>query len=80
VEWSKNAACQGAEPEQFFPVGTGGASMREINAAKAVCRRCSVIDECRDFAFQTRQPFGVWGGTDEEERRALWAGERVAVG
>jgi WhiB family redox-sensing transcriptional regulator len=80
VEWSQRAACLGAEPEQFFPVGTGGASLREVTAAKAVCHRCSVIVECRDYALETRQSFGVWGGMDEDERRAVWAQERVAVG
>lgn len=81
MEWSNRAACLTAEPEQFFPVGTGGASLRETDAAKAVCGRCPVIGECRDYALSTRQPFGVWGGLDEEERRALVAGRApVAVG
>ena len=41
--------------------------------AKRVCAGCEVVVECRDYALATRQPFGVWGGLDEEERRA-WAG------
>ena len=27
--------------------------------------------ECLDFALKTRQAFGIWGGTTEDERRAL---------
>jgi WhiB family redox-sensing transcriptional regulator len=76
VDWSNRAACLGAEPELFFPIGSGGAAIDEITAAKAVCATCAVLDECRDYALRTRQPFGVWGGLDEEQRRALWVTER----
>lgn len=71
MQWSNRAACLSAEPEQFFPVGAGRAASWETEAAKAICGGCSVITECRDYALETRQPFGVWGGLDEEERRAL---------
>jgi WhiB family redox-sensing transcriptional regulator len=79
VEWSDRAACLTAEPELFFPIGAGEASRAEIDAAKVVCARCSVIDDCRDYALATRQPHGVWGGLDEEERRALIAPRPVAT-
>ena len=71
MEWSDRAACLTAEPEVFFPIGTGEPALRETAAAKAVCAGCIVIDECRDYALTSRQPHGVWGGLDEEERRAL---------
>lgn len=76
MEWSNRAACLGAEPELFFPVGIGGAAIDEVTAAKAVCATCAVLDECREYALRTRQPFGVWGGLDEEQRRARWADDR----
>jgi WhiB family redox-sensing transcriptional regulator len=72
VEWSDRAACLSAEPETFFPVGSTGVALDEVAAAKAICSRCSVVDACRDYAVSSRQPFGVWGGLDEEERRVLW--------
>ena len=74
MEWSKQAACLSAEPELFFPVGTSGGALDDVTAAKAVCARCTVIEDCRGYALRTRQPFGVWGGLDEDERRAIWAG------
>jgi len=81
VDWTSRGACLSAEPEQFFPVGTAGPSLREITTAKEICGRCPVIGECRDYAFETRQPFGIWGGMDEEERRAeLARRDLVAVG
>lgn len=71
MEWSDRAACLAAEPEQFFPVGAGGAAGWETAAAKAICGGCDVLTQCRDYALETRQPFGVWGGLDEDERRVL---------
>ena len=80
MEWSKRAACLTAEPELFFPIGAGEASSREVAAAKAVCGGCAVVDDCRDYALTTRQPHGVWGGLDEEERRAMHARQVAPVG
>ena len=74
MEWSNEAACLTAEPEQFFPIGSGGGALDEISAAKAICAGCAVLTECREYALSTRQPFGVWGGLDEEQRRAIWMG------
>ena len=78
MEWSDQAACLAAEPEQFFPIGSGGAADWETASAKAVCRTCSVLDACRDYALRTRQTFGVWGGLDEEERRAILRDRQAA--
>lgn len=74
MDWTQRAACMNAEPELFFPIGSAGGAVDDITAAKAVCARCSVLGDCRDYALRTRQPFGVWGGLDEEQRRAIWTG------
>src|SRR4051812_35915525 len=78
-DWADRAPCSSAEPEQFCPVGGAAAARWETTAAKQVCARCAVITECRDYALVTRQPFGVWGGLDEEERRAVLAQGPMAV-
>ena len=39
--------------------------------AKAVCRRCSVTESCLQWAIESGQDAGVWGGMSEDERRAL---------
>lgn len=77
MDWSNRAACLRAEPEVFFPVGSGGVALDEITAAKAICASCAVLAECREYALSSRQPFGVWGGLDEEQRRAIWAGHQL---
>ena len=69
--WRDEAACRDASPELFFPIGTTGPAIEEIDAAKAVCAYCPVQPQCLEFALLTQQEFGVWGGTTEEERRRL---------
>ncbi|MGH8896092.1 MAG: WhiB family transcriptional regulator [Egibacteraceae bacterium] len=68
--WRGKAACLDIDPEWFFPVGATGQALAQIEQAKAVCRRCPVIDECLEWALQTKQNDGVWGGMSEDERRA----------
>jgi WhiB family redox-sensing transcriptional regulator len=75
-DWRRRAACRLMPAELFFPVGTA-AAVEEIESAKAVCADCAVAPECLEFALTTRQEFGVWGGLDEEERRALLKGRRA---
>lgn len=42
-----------------------------IQAAKSVCRVCPVQRECLDWAVETDQDFGVWGGATERERKIM---------
>ena len=69
--WRDQAACRDEDPELFFPAGTTGAALDRIQAAKSVCRSCPVQRPCLQFALETNQDSGVWGGTDEQERRRL---------
>ena len=70
-QWRSAAACGNVDSALFFPAGTTGAAAKEVNEAKAVCATCSVRSPCLQFALTTNQEFGVWGGSDEKERRAL---------
>lgn len=47
--------------------------------AKAVCQVCPVVGECRAYALQIREPYGIWGGLTETERRRSIAAESEAV-
>jgi WhiB family transcriptional regulator, redox-sensing transcriptional regulator len=75
----EQAACLTADPELFFPVAGGGAGMAEIARAKVVCGRCPVRSQCLDFAIETGQAHGVWGGTTVDERRAIASRRRRAL-
>ena len=70
-EWRQRALCRDTEPDLFFPIGTTGSAIEQIEAAKAVCGECQVRGLCLEFALATNQESGIWGGTSEEERRKL---------
>lgn len=78
ADWRRRAACRLMPADMFFPVGTSGMAVEEVQAAKAVCGGCDVSVPCLDFALETRQEFGVWGGTDEDERREILRRSRAA--
>jgi WhiB family redox-sensing transcriptional regulator len=69
--WRDQAACRSCDPELFFPSGSTGAALDQIRAATSICRSCPVQRPCLQFALETNQEAGIWGGTDEEERRKL---------
>jgi WhiB family redox-sensing transcriptional regulator len=69
--WRSRSLCRDSNPDLFFPIGATGTALAQIEAAKDVCRACPVTRECLEFALETNQEAGVWGGTTEEERRAM---------
>ncbi|MEU0335198.1 WhiB family transcriptional regulator [Streptomyces sp. NPDC006193] len=69
--WRDHAACRHEDPDLFFPIGTTGPAQVQAQQAKAVCHRCPVRKQCLDWALDTAQSIGVWGGTTEVERQAL---------
>jgi WhiB family transcriptional regulator, redox-sensing transcriptional regulator len=70
-QWRSKAACLDENTERFFPIGTSGPAVDQAEEAKAVCRRCPVITQCLNWALETGQHDGIWGGMTEDERRAL---------
>ena len=68
--WMSRGACQGEDPELFFPITAVGPALTQVFAAKAVCFRCAVRARCLSYALATGQA-GVWGGTTQEERHAM---------
>lgn len=77
-EWQQRAACREAASAVFFhpELERGAAKRRRVERAKAVCQRCPVIMECRRQSIRLEEPYGVWGGLDEAERRQAIARRR----
>ena len=71
MDWRHRAACRDEDPELFFPSGNTGPALLQIEEARAVCRRCEVVDECLQWALESGLDAGVWGAMSEVERRAL---------
>jgi WhiB family redox-sensing transcriptional regulator len=70
-DWRAFSACRDTDPDLFFPVGTTGPAIEQIEMAKTVCGGCDARQPCLEFALTTNQDSGIWGGTSEEERRKL---------
>ncbi|MER7133883.1 WhiB family transcriptional regulator [Streptosporangium saharense] len=76
IHWSRRSLCLTEDPELFFPVSTEGPGREQYERAKAVCRRCPVQRRCLEYALNTYQMYGVWGGTTPDERRAAMTAPR----
>jgi hypothetical protein len=68
--WQDSAGCRKEDPELFFPTGDSGPWLLTIEQAKAICRTCPVVEACAQWAADTRQDHGIFGGLTEQERRA----------
>ena len=68
---AQDGRCRDTDPDLFFPVGTTGPAIEQIESAKAVCRACDAQSLCLEYALATNQDSGIWGGTSEDERRQL---------
>lgn len=68
MTWQRRAACRrpGVDPDWFHP--DRGQPNRD---AKRVCATCPVQAECLDWALDTDQRWGIYGGLTERERRRL---------
>ncbi|MFE7461779.1 WhiB family transcriptional regulator [Streptomyces sp. NPDC057554] len=61
-QWWEAGACRGHDLRVFFekPV-----------VAKKVCAGCQVRERCLTYALDTKEWYGVWGGTSGRERKRL---------
>jgi WhiB family transcriptional regulator, redox-sensing transcriptional regulator len=72
-EWYYNAQCIGTSSEIFFPDGRGESVKyaKMISLAKSICGECTVRRQCLEYAMDSNQPDGVWGGKTLRERKRL---------
>lgn len=73
-------ACKGMDTILF--VGPDGEmradrEFRETEA-KSICRGCSLISECLDWAVSNVE-VGIWGATNDDDRKAIRTGRQVKV-
>jgi WhiB family redox-sensing transcriptional regulator len=77
AEWRERAACLPYPAILFFGVDDNeGAAERHVREeeAKEICARCAVQSECLEYALSTREPYGIWGGLTELERKSRLQG------
>jgi WhiB family redox-sensing transcriptional regulator len=72
--WRASAACQGSTAAAFYPPSTTETReqrQRRESAARELCGRCQVREACLEYALYVQEPYGIWGGMNELERRRL---------
>lgn len=75
--WTKDALCAETVPDVFFP--TKG-DHETAKAAKSICGRCDVVEECLAFALRTGQTVGIWGGKSARQLGDIRAGRATGRG
>ena len=72
--WQPIALCSGNHSHLFFPPSTSERKdereKREARA-KSICAVCPVRVPCLEYAAEIKEPYGIWGGLTEAERRQL---------
>lgn len=83
-DWQNRAECRSVDPGLMQPEV---ASVEDVEAAKAVCAGCPVIDQCAELAGTMPDAFGVWAGqwlgpapVDPSTGRCEWCGEAASAG
>jgi len=68
TDWRAASACLGSDPDVFFPVAVGAGATTQVSRALRICAGCPVRQPCLDFAIQSGEKDGIWGGTTPEDR------------
>ncbi len=72
AEWRLRAACLKYPSVLFFGVDDSETPVERRareERAKEICAQCEVRQECLDYALATKEPYGIWGGLTEIERK-----------
>lgn len=73
LSWHDEALCGQIGGDDWYPE-----KGQNADAVKAVCRGCPVRLACANHAIVNGEPFGVWGGLSERDRR-LFNGRPVTI-
>ena len=72
-DWQMRGSCRGLSSDLFFHPDWERGPARAIREARAknVCRGCPVLAQCRAHALTVHEPYGIWGGLTEGERKQI---------
>lgn len=72
-DWMLEAPCTRIDPELWFPeAGDAG------RIPKRVCHWCPVRAQCLQWALDTNEQHGIWGGQSPNKRRAMRRNDPLA--
>lgn len=63
--WQIYAECLGSDQKLFFP--EKNASTKK---AKEMCNRCTVREQCLQYAIDNHEKIGVWAGVSDHTKRS----------
>ena len=73
--WTKQARCAEVDTEIFFPdKGDRGSA----ESARRICNGCEVRVQCLEYALDHAEIYGIWGGTNERDRRPMLKARGIA--
>jgi WhiB family transcriptional regulator, redox-sensing transcriptional regulator len=65
-DWIDKAACAGLDVDAFYREYPGG-----VEIARKVCAVCPVQQDCLDYAIESGEEYGIWGGMNRAERNKV---------
>jgi WhiB family redox-sensing transcriptional regulator len=71
------ASCVEIGGDTWYPE-SGGEGLIMAREARKVCRGCEIRFPCLQWALDNAEPWGIWGGLTEVERRRITGRRRVA--
>ncbi len=72
--WEFEARCRGEDAGLFFGPNRFEPKRERLareQRAKEICADCPAMLACRKYALDNAEPYGVWGGLGEADRREL---------
>jgi len=71
--WRDQAVCNGMDTNMFFTdTGDGEQDASRMNLAVDACSRCTVTDQCLNFAMKNNITKGIYGGRTYSKYRRGW--------
>lgn len=74
-EWMTSALCAQVDTEIFYPERGDSAS---ADMARKICSLCDVKVQCLEYALEQGERYGIWGGTNERDRRPMLKARGIA--
>lgn len=77
-QWADRGSCVD-RPEVFYndEHDSKGHRRQKEKLATDMCDRCPVLAQCRRYAIEARELYGVWGGLTEMQRHTLAGRQRT---
>jgi WhiB family redox-sensing transcriptional regulator len=73
LSWLDYANCKGVDQSVFFLEGHAPPqeSRQRVIEAKSYCNACSVKQECLQYAMDSKEKHGIYGGATPVERLSM---------